>query len=203
MRIEDVSELHYITSIENIPSILQHGILSNRRAYGLQHASIANPSVQNLRERRMLPSGRALHEYANLYINARNPMMYYLRNGHENLCVLRVSPEVLHLPGVMVSDGNAAHNWTRFDPPSDGLKSIDEAALFAEYWTCPSDAIQEAENKRRRCAEVLVPNHVEIRFIIGAYASCDTAAQQFALTFQGRQISILEHMFFLRSGSND
>ena len=76
MNREDLSELHYISPIANLVSIMQRGILSNRRAAKLQHQSVAKQEVQDLRAKVRVPGGRALHEYANLYICARNPMLY-------------------------------------------------------------------------------------------------------------------------------
>lgn len=46
----DVTELHFITAISNIPSILEHGILSHERAEQLDHHTVAMPEIQ---ERKM------------------------------------------------------------------------------------------------------------------------------------------------------
>ncbi len=192
MRVEDLRELQYITSVENVPSIMEHGLLSHRLAERYKHVSIANPSVQDVRARKRLPNGRLLHDYVNLYINARNPMMYVkVRNeDHQQFCVLRVDRTVIGLPGVIVADGNAATGWTRFDPPVTGLELIDAEALFAEYWS----------DGRKCCAEVLVPDSVEPNYIFGAYASCDTALQRIALTMPSRSVKISEQMFFQKLG---
>jgi ssDNA thymidine ADP-ribosyltransferase, DarT len=103
MKREELPELHYITPIENVPSILALGILSNRRARHLKPKSIARQEVQDLRAKVRIPGGRALHEYANLYICARNPMMFVRAALHETTCVLRVSTDVLDLPNVVIT----------------------------------------------------------------------------------------------------
>lgn len=41
-----VTELHCIMPMENIGSIMQHGILSYERAAALEHASVAMQPVQ-------------------------------------------------------------------------------------------------------------------------------------------------------------
>ena len=41
MEWEDVKELHYITPIENLPSILEKGILSHKLAGEVPHLSVA------------------------------------------------------------------------------------------------------------------------------------------------------------------
>ncbi len=143
-----------------------------------------------------LPTGRNLLDYVNLYFDARNPMMYVIQERHLTLAVLRIDRSVLDLPGVMISDGNAAGGLTRFEPPTDaGFAIIDETAVFAEYWTHPNPQIQN-ERKRIRCAEVLVPDQVPPQFILGAYVSCQEAHD--SLTGSGCEILVQkrEHLFF-------
>lgn len=71
----DVTELHYITAIANVPSILENGILSHALAQAIPYESIAERGVQDRREAKAVPGGRTLHEYANLYFDAHNPML--------------------------------------------------------------------------------------------------------------------------------
>jgi hypothetical protein len=66
----EVDELGYIVPIATVPSILQRGILSHRRAEEISHESIALQEVQDLRAKVIVPNGRLLHEYTNLYICA-------------------------------------------------------------------------------------------------------------------------------------
>jgi len=161
----DLKELHYITPIENIPSVMRHGILSHRNVTQIQHSSFAKEGVQDLRARKRVPQGRLLHEYANLYFCARNPALYLAQKRHDNLCLLLISPDILDNDDVVVTDGNAASHMTRFLPPS-GLERIDADIVFAEYWTDHNPIIQAAK-KRIQCAEVLVPDKVDPGFIIG------------------------------------
>jgi hypothetical protein len=99
VKIEEISELHYITPIKNVPSILQHGILSYNRAAKLKHDDISMPEIQKVRAQKRVPGGLNLHDYANLYFNGRNKMMAKKRPEHERLCVLRVSPHALNISG--------------------------------------------------------------------------------------------------------
>lgn len=200
MKRSRVQELHYIVPHSNIPSILEHGLLSHRRAERLRHHSVANPSVQAQRSRVRLPTGRNLLEYVNLYFDARNPMMYVIQDAHLTLAVLRIDPSVLDLPGAMISDGNAARGLTRFAPPTDdGFAIIDETAVFAEYWTHADPQIQD-ERKRIRCAEVLVPDRIPPEYILGAYVSCQTACDALAESECEILVHISEHLFFRRKG---
>ncbi len=126
--VSDVTELHYITPIANVPSILKHGILSNRavKRWRLKPASVALEVIQERREAKVVPGAKPLHEYVNLYLCARNPMMYLRRGQHAELCVLRVSPAVLRLPRVVIADGNAASGPTAFWPFPSGLAKVDK-----------------------------------------------------------------------------
>src|SRR2546423_7579902 len=108
MNRSDITELHYITAIANVTSILQHGILSNTLAIELAHDSVAMPEIQERRRNKHIPGARMLHEYANLYFDAHNPMLSKCRQRNNEICVLRVDPAVLDTAGVIVTDRNAA-----------------------------------------------------------------------------------------------
>jgi hypothetical protein len=166
----DVRELHYIAPIENIPSILRLGVLSHRGAANIPHMSVANSDVQFRRSGINVPEsgGRRLHEYANLYFDARNPMMMSLQQSHQDLCVLRVRSSVLDLPRVKVTDMNASKENALFYSASDGIQRIDRRIVLSKRWY--SD-----EYKAKKQAEVLVPDQVPPAFIAGAFVSCEPA----------------------------
>lgn len=196
MNRDELSELHYITPIANLASIMQRGILSNRRVAKFPHQSVAKPEVQDLRAKVCVPGGRALHEYANLYICARNPMLYKRQDVHKSLCVLRIKTSVLDLPGVVITDQNAASDYRRFLPSPTGLSLIDRNMVFAEYWTHPGDYITEWRHKSVKCAEVLVPNLVDPTYIFGAYVSNAESSEALAQQAPGLQVTINAHLFF-------
>lgn len=197
MDVSDLKELHYITPIANVPSILKLGILSHREVARrrVNSMSVALPGVQERRESRVIPGARPLHEYVNLYICARNPMMYLRRSQHEILCVFQISPAVLSLPGVVIADGNAASGPTAFWKSPSGLSKIDKDTVFAEWWTDPNEFVVW-ENRRVKCAEVLVPDMLEAKFISGAYVSCDAAGNRLKASAPSLKIVIDPHMFF-------
>jgi len=131
----ELHELGYIAPIATVPSILERGILSHRRAERIEHESIALQDVQNLRAAKTMPNGRTLHEYANLYICPRNPMLLKKSAVHDQICVLRVNIDVLDIPNTIVSDSNAASKYVRFRPAPAGLAIVDRDRTFAEWWT--------------------------------------------------------------------
>jgi hypothetical protein len=170
-----VTEFHCIMPLENIPSVLKLGILSNERAAKLQHDSVAMPEVQERRDLKQVPRGLKLHQYANLYFHARNPMMYKRKDSVADLCVLCVSLDVLKVEGVVLADCNASSNYVRFLPPTAAYERfLDFDDIFALDWRHPDDPIAEMRHKSRKCAEVLVPHVVESRFLIGARVVTET-----------------------------
>ena len=68
MRPSDLQELHYITTIRNVPSIMTRGILSHKRLKKINHNSVAMETIQDRRENKVVPGGRPLQEYVNLAI---------------------------------------------------------------------------------------------------------------------------------------
>lgn len=192
---EELSELHYISPLQNVRSIMDRGVLSHRRAERVEHQSIAMQEIQDIRAHKV-PGGRPLHEYVNCYVNARNPMMYKRRDDHALICVLRVSASVLDLAGVIITDQNAASDYVRFSNSATGLALIDREQVFAESWIHPDDQIEEWRHKSRMCTEVLVPDRVPPSYILGAYVSCDEAS----ITLQGYvpelPATVRPHIFF-------
>jgi hypothetical protein len=194
MTLEDLDELHYITLIEIVPSIMKHGILSHNQARRLNAPRISNPLVQARRANKVIPNARRLHYYANLYFHARNPMMCAIQERREELAVLRIRKDVLNLSGVIIADGNAASNYTRFFRSPHGLRALDRDLVFARDWRA-SDPITYWQRKRARCAEVLVPNAVDAGLIFGAFVCSDAAAAKLRGVAGGLAVAVESDIF--------
>lgn len=156
--------------VANLPSVMERGILSHERASKVPHNSVALQPVQDRRDQKQVPGGLKLHQYANLYFHARNPMMYKRKDEASNLCVLRVSPKVLELEGTVISDQNAASDYVRFLHPRQ-WQLLDYDAIYAMDWRHPGNPPAYFRHSSQKCAEVLVPNRVEARFLTGAHVS--------------------------------
>ena len=196
MNREDVKELHYITPIENLPSILEKGILSHKLAGKVPHHSVALDVIQERRKNKIIPRGMPLHDYVNLYFDARNPMLYRRLDQHAEICILRVKPSVMELPGVVIADCNASSDYVRFFPYPGGLKYVDRDIVYAEYWTHPDDPIAEMEHKSKKCAEVLVPDIVNPDYLLGGCVSCVQARDACQVTGISISVTIDTHLFF-------
>ncbi len=194
MRRAQLHELHYLTPIKNVLSILERGILSHVRAEALPHRSIAMAEIQDRRASVVIPgTGKKLHEYANLYICGRNPMLFKRRR--EEICVLAVSADALDLPGAIVTDQNAATNWVSFRSGASGLSHVSMERTFAEDWRDDSP-IEYWRKKAAKCAEVLVPDQVDAGYILRAYVGDEQAKLLFEQLQTSLTVTIDEHLFF-------
>ncbi len=196
MRLEEVEELHYITPIANLPSIVVRGILSHRLIGRLTHQSVAMPEVQAIRASVTVPRGRPLHDYANLYFNARNPMLYKRLDRHRELCVVSVPVDVLTLADVVITDQNAASRYRRWGSFPEGLRMIDSEHLFSEWWSRHDDERERERHTSQMCAEALIPDKVRPEFLVGAYVSCDQASAATQLAAPGLPVSVNRYLFF-------
>lgn len=190
-----VTELHNIMPLANIPLVLQHGILSHEEAAKLPHDSVALSEIQERRDIKRVPGGLKLHQYANLYFCARNPMMYRRKNEAAALCVLRVEKHVLTLPNVVLSDQNAASDYVRFLKSPEGLRELNYDLIFATYWTS-DDPFDYWHRKSIKCAEVLVPHRVSVDFIVGAYVLNAAAEAKLLEAGFNRPVTRNPNLFF-------
>lgn len=193
-----------ITHIDNIPSIMQRGILCHEYAQKLKHQSIALEDVQDRRHRKRVPNGLLLHQYACLYFSPRNPMMFY-RKCHietyklEDLCVLTVSPCVLNIDGVVISDGNASSSITRFYEAQEGILSLNYDMVYAKWWNS-EDVFEKEEKKRVKCAEVLVPYFIPYDLVTGAVVPTKSTEKALRIRKFDKHIIVDPDTFFFEGG---
>lgn len=180
--------------MDNVLSVLANGILSYESATRLAHASVAMAEVQERRDSKQIPGGLRLHQYANLYFHARNPMLFLRLAQAPTLCILRVSCDVLAQPGVVLTDQNAASDYVRFLAPVQ-VSEIDMDLVYAEDWR-NSDRITYFRRKAAKCAEVLVPHQVHPRFLLGAHVVDIPARDRLSAVGFTLPISVSPALFF-------
>lgn len=182
---------YHLTHKNNLAGILQHGILSHADVLtrdDVLAVDISDPGAQKWRDRAEPVNHRAIHDYAPLYINPKNPMLFVRRDIQHEIVILKISPKVMEDGQHVFSDGNAACRETKFSAePSIVEVSID--ALNSTYW---SNCI---DGKRRRCAELLVYPKVQPIHIVSAICSNKTLAIKIALETR-IQIEVDPSMFF-------
>lgn len=165
----------------------------------ISYQDLSNPSVQDKRDYKYVLNRRTLHDYANLYFDAKNPMLFNLvsnKNINE-LCVLCVDKRVLDIPGTVVTDMNAAALLAVFENPEKALERLDFDRIFAKSWYDEDRVVME-NKKKTKCAEVLVYNHIDPYYIRGIIVPNENA-KQFALSLGlNLRINIDNDLFFGR-----
>jgi O-acetyl-ADP-ribose deacetylase (regulator of RNase III) len=194
----DIKSLYYITHVENVASMLQRGILAHGliEAKGIAYTPIYDNSIVNNRKDKATPDQRSLWDYANLYFQPRNPMMYRVvhEKAKNELAVVGVKPSVLDLSSVVISDGNAASSPTQFFRGRDGIKMIQSQwkLIQAEWWN------DRDGSKRRIMAECLVPERVPPEFIHTVFVADYDAKKRLEELAGATKVPIVPepHMFF-------
>jgi hypothetical protein len=173
--------LFYTAHIQNIKSILDLGILSHNLAHslGLVSEDISNQQVNERRNRTVSTLGGNIHDFAPLYFNPRNPMLYVLCKQliKENLVLIRVNPHILLEKNVCFSDGNAAVSSTQFYNNLDDFNKLNWDVIKNEYWTNYPDG------KRIKCSEVLVKSKIPIFYITDIFVYNQNALDKILLLF--------------------
>ncbi len=195
MNIEQIKELHYITYIDTVTSILKDGILCHKLAEKLSHRDLSKTGVQERRAKIKIPNAKYLHEYANLYFDAHNPMLCRIQEHNIDICVLCVTPKILFISNVVISDCNAARDYARFYSSPEGLENLKYNHIYDRYWN-HDDLFQKYLHKGIKCAEVLVPEKVEPNYILSAYVYNQEAYDKLTIIGFDRPIEIKSNLFF-------
>jgi O-acetyl-ADP-ribose deacetylase (regulator of RNase III) len=174
----EIKNLYYITHIDNVPSIVQHGILAHAEVERkrVQFTPIYDKSIVASRGAKRVPDGRTLWEFANLYFQARNPMMYrVVQEKHkESLAVVAVRQNILDYPSIIITDGNAANGPTQFYSADAGLTVLQQQwKVIQNDWWRPDDG-----SKRKIMSECLVPSQVPPEYIDTIYVATQTTAEE-------------------------
>ena len=195
---------YYITHIDNLPSILKHGIFSHERVeaenvQGISMFKRKKDKKENIkRKSRAVPEidGKNLLRYANLFFQPRNPMMYraVFENGKEKLVVLEIASAILEEPGGIITDGDAANKITQFYLPTEETKNLQQQwTIIKNKWWKECDG-----SKRKIMAECLVPDRVApkyIRSVIVADDKTENQVRKLSENFQ-RPVNRQPHLFF-------
>jgi O-acetyl-ADP-ribose deacetylase (regulator of RNase III) len=201
MRRAPLKELYYITHINNLPSILKRGILSHElvKAENVPFISIYADDIVAKRRERKTPDGRSLWSFANLYFQARNPMLYKVvffseSTDANDIAVLGVQMSILNRPDIFISTGNAVSASSVILPAREGKKALSQIRkdIDKEYWT------EESGSKRKIMAECLVPGIIPPELITEIYVASHEAADKVRPMVEKFGLSVVHHpsMFF-------
>ncbi|MEH2024886.1 DarT ssDNA thymidine ADP-ribosyltransferase family protein [Nostoc sp.] len=198
MRKPDIKSLYYITHIENLPSILQRGILSHKKVeeLGVSYTPIYDSGIVSKRKDKFTPAKSSLWEYANLYFQPRNPMMY--RVVHEkdkrDIAVIGVKPDVLAAAGGLITDGNAANDPTQFFAIKEGREILQKQwKIIQNEWWNELDG-----SKRKIMAECLVPKQISPELVHSIFVADYKAKERVETIIGSAKIPVVPepNMFF-------
>ena len=147
-----------MTHKSNLCSILKYGLLSHNDAHNrnLLSTDISENTV-NERRRRIEPIfNKSIHEYAPLYFNPKNPMLFKRKNIQNDIVILAYEANLLLKENTIFTDGNAASDSTSFYNNFDCLSKLSWECINDAWWNTYQDG------KRKKCAEVLILNKIEI-----------------------------------------
>lgn len=154
----NISYFYHMTHKKNIFNIFKYGLLSHNYAHskGIVKVDISDHDVNDRRTRKDPFYNKSLHDYVPFYINPKNPMLYVRKNEQDDILLIGVKPMKLLNRSFLITDGNAASDYTNFSDSATFLASLDWQVLKADYWNSFQDG------KRKRCAEVLIPTSVPL-----------------------------------------
>jgi hypothetical protein len=161
-----LSPASHMTHMNNIEAIIRAVEL---RSYNLMrghtYQNLANQDVQAGRAAKIVPpTGRPLHDYVPLYFGNRTPMVAVNQQYNEELVFIRFSLDLLahaSVGSVVITDGNARSGSTAFRVFTQlaDLDLVDPKAINTVKYA------GDAELKRRKQAEVLVPDRLSLQHV--------------------------------------
>jgi len=191
----------YIVRIDNLPSILERGILSYNECgrAGIQHTSFADNDVQARHDRKLIPNtGRYLHDYAPTYLNPRNATLYCRKQQayFKDLCILVIDGnQLLTLDGTVLSDRNAAADFAAYLAPSE-ITKLNFNRIYASSWN-HGDILEKERHKTEMQAEILVPDRISPHLILGVLVQSEDEIMQIKAMGIGLEAVVNKGKFFL------
>jgi len=171
----EITGLYYITHIDNVPSILKRGIFCHERIEEekVDYTRIYDEGIVANRKDIKTPDGRTLWNFANVYFQPRNPMLYRVlhEKSANEIAIVSTRPEILDRLDIYITTGNAAHSSSEILPSGEGRKALRKIIrdTMIEYWK------EQDGSKRRIMAECLVPDMIPPNLIQAVYVASRTA----------------------------
>ncbi len=194
----EIKSFYYITHINNINSILLEGILSHQNIEdkGINYTAIYDKSIVSNRKLKQTPEGKSLWKYSNVYFQPRNPMLYrvVLEKGVDNIAVIELDRQVLNIPGIYITDGNAANDITEFYDYKSGISIVSKMweTIKAQWWNSLDGS------KRKIMAEALIPDVIPPNLIHSIFVAKHNIAEKVKTSLINKNIPVIPEptMFF-------
>ena len=150
-----IEAIYHMTHIENVASILEHGLLSH--ANGRTQRDISDHAVNARRVKREPLYGQPIHSYVPFYLNPKNAMLYRRKEIQDDIVIFVFDRVLLLEKNTLFTDGNAASEASSFYADIHQLSQLSWACLKDTSWNNHQDG------RRKRMAEVLVPQQVSMQ----------------------------------------
>lgn len=174
--------LFHMSHIDNVASIMKHGIFSHNSAP--DYTDISNPKVNSIRKRIDPIHKFPLHEYVPFYFNPRNAMLYEKQAEYaENLIILEARRRICLSHYTIFSERNAATEACRFVYCLSDLAEFDWKAIYSQSWS--SRGICSIDTKQLMMSECLVRHHVATEDLLWAHTMNRSAACKLASLVDG------------------
>ena len=198
MKTVHVKGLYYITHINNLPSILQRGILSHQRIQdeGIEFTPIYDEQIVADRGNRTTPDGKSLWRFANIFFQPRNPMLYrvLIEKSLSEIVIIAVRPDILNTMGMCITTGNAASLLSEILPAPAGMKRLGKILKGTDkvWWKI------EDGSKREIMAECLIPESIPPEYIQTVYVAKYEVARKIwsSVSIGSLPVIIEPNMFF-------
>ncbi|KUJ57576.1 type II toxin-antitoxin system toxin DNA ADP-ribosyl transferase DarT [Chryseobacterium aquaticum] len=199
--------LFRMTHIDNIPHILQYGIThSSSKNANAKFVPIGDNTIINTRNNFLLNNGKRLGEYIPFYFSERTPMLYVIQKGYNSVAVTQAEKIVYCVSSIqkivdqkldfIFTDGQAnsrlSSQFTILDIENVN-KIIDKKAIKDTYW----DDEKDLDKKRRKEAEFLIHNDIDIAAILGYVVYNENAKKRMTdFGVNESQISVKSNYYF-------
>ena len=175
-----IQRFFYFSLIENLESMLTHGILSKNVVVetGFQSASFAEESVQERRHGKLVElsdySRVPLHSLVPLYLTPRTPTLSARRKIQTELFFFDISLDAVcdDTAQFAFTNGNAGASQTNFYRSLYKLPEIPWDVIFSEYWN------DHVDGRRKRCCEFLIYPSIPVKYFERLVVIGDLQAQQ-------------------------
>jgi len=196
-------ELYYITHIDNLPSILKKGILCHNyvKEKNIKFTPIYDAEIVEGRKNIRTPSNKSLWDFANLYFQPRNAMLYrvIVSSGKniEDIIVIGFKNSILERSDIFITTGNAASPSSSILSGLEAKRNINNIRKKAakDWWA------YEDGSKRELMAECLVPDKVSPDYIQEIYVANLEGLKNVKTIIGDTKISVIPEpsLFFIPS----
>lgn len=158
--------IYHFTHIDNLPGILEHGLLSTneKNRLGIKHTAIAYTDIQARRSCMDVPCGcgGVVHDYVPLYFCKRSSMLLAVINGKiadQQLIIYFEFPISIinHYPWVLTDASANTGMPPKFYDNEENLGKLKWEHIDSFSWSMPSDRAKQA-----RQAELLMHKNIPI-----------------------------------------